>query len=86
LGLLLPKILLASNREQRTQKQFLLKGQKPLDFVGSLGVATRRVNQQPKIAGIDRLEEEKLKGQFSYERMMYRFPSFRHVEHIMTGP
>ena len=57
-------------------KPFSLKGQQPLDFSGGPSVATRRVNQQPQIGGIDRLEEKKLKGQFSYERMMYRFPSF----------
>ena len=67
-------------------KPFRLQGQKPLDFIDGPRVATRRVNQKPKIAGIDRLEEEKIKGQFSYERMMHRFPSFRHVEHIVTGP
>ncbi len=60
--------------------------QKPLDCIGSSRVATRRVNQQSQIAGIDRLEPEKIKGQFSCARVMHRFLSFRHVEHIVTGP
>jgi hypothetical protein len=64
----------------------LLKGEKPLDFLGGPGIATRRVNQESQVAGIDRLEQEKIKGQFSYKRMMYRFPSFRPVEYIVLGP
>jgi hypothetical protein len=66
--------------------RFRRKGQKPLDFFGGPRVATRRVNHQPMIGGIDRLEDEKLKGQFSYERMMQRFLSFWHIGHIVTGP
>ena len=65
---------------------FRLEGQKPLDFIGCPGVAARRVNKQPKIGGIDHLEPEKIKGQFSDERMMHRFPSFCNIEHIVTGP
>jgi hypothetical protein len=55
---------------------FRLKGQKPLDFVGRPRIAPRRVNDNPKIGGIARLELEKRKGEFSDERMMHRFAPF----------
>ncbi|GHO68305.1 hypothetical protein KSC_071970 [Ktedonobacter sp. SOSP1-52] len=63
-----------------------LKGEKPLDFLGGPGIATGRVNQESQMLRIDRLEQEKIKGQFSYKRMAYGFPSFRPVEYIVTGP
>src|SRR5215216_5334883 len=63
-----------------------LTGQKLLDFIGGSRVATRRVNQQSQIVGIDRLQPEKIKAQFSGTRMMHRFPSLRHVVYIVTGP
>ena len=67
-------------------RPLLLKGQKPLDLVGSPRVGTWSVNQKPKTAGINSLEQEKLKGQISYKRMMYRFAPFWNIEHLVTCP
>src|SRR5215813_11967781 len=62
-----------------------LKRQKLRDFIGGF-FAARGVNQKPQIGRTDHLKPEKLKGQFTDTRMINRFATFQHIEHIGTRP
>ena len=71
-----------------TRARFLFRrtGHEPLDFFGGPGVNTRRMNHNSQVAGVNRLEPEKIKVQVSGNRVMDQFAAFRHVKHIMPRP